>query len=127
MLAIDPNWGKKNKSSKSYFFPLHRIRAIMKQDSDIATTNDNIPAMANAVEYFGEYLLEEVKKTTKDKKRIELGDLFEAINNNQNNLWFLNCLIDEYNLENQHHKSTAVPNSEIKKSKPVPTPSVNIH
>lgn len=53
MLAIDPNWGKKNKSSKSYFFPLHRIRAIMKQDSDYATSSENIAAMANATEYFG--------------------------------------------------------------------------
>lgn len=38
MLAIDPNFGKKNKSaSKTYLFPLHRVKAIMKQDNSYTT------------------------------------------------------------------------------------------
>ena len=54
MLAIDPNFGKKNKSaSKSYFFPLHRIKAIMKQDTGFTTNTENISAMSKAAEYFG--------------------------------------------------------------------------
>lgn len=32
--------------------------------------------MAKAVEYFGEYLLDEVKKSAEGKKRIDLSDLF---------------------------------------------------
>ena len=32
MLTIDPNFGKKNKIANNYFFPLHRVKAIMKQD-----------------------------------------------------------------------------------------------
>lgn len=53
--------------------------------------------MAQATEYFGEYLLEEIKKNTEGKKRIDITDFFLTLNSNQSNLWFLNCLIDEHN------------------------------
>lgn len=39
MLTIDPNFGKRNKiSGNSFFFPLHRVKAIMKQDSYYTTS-----------------------------------------------------------------------------------------
>ena len=53
--------------------------------------------MSKAVEFFGEFLLQEIKKHTEGKKRIDHNDLFETINTNQSNLWFLECLIDEHN------------------------------
>lgn len=48
MLAIDPNFkNKANKnSSKNYFFPLHRVKAIMKQDPSFTTSTENVCAMA---------------------------------------------------------------------------------
>lgn len=95
MLAIDPNFNKKQKGlGKDFYFPLHRVKSIMKLDNSYSTSTENVCAMTKAVEYFGIYLLEEVKKASEGKKRIDLNSLFEAINNNQNNLWFLNCLID---------------------------------
>lgn len=97
MLSLDPNFGKKHKTASHFFFPLHRVKAIMKQDSSYATSTESVTAMSRAAEHFGEYLLEEVKRSTEGKKRIELSDLFEAVNNNQSSLWFLNCLVDERN------------------------------
>lgn len=41
-----------------------------------------------------------MKKVVEGKKRIDVIDLFETINNNQSTLWFLNCLIHERNMEN---------------------------
>ena len=58
MMAKDPNYAKKNpNNSKKFFFPLHRIKAIMKQDTACAASAENVSAMAKATEYFGEYLL----------------------------------------------------------------------
>lgn len=99
MLSIDPNFGHRHNASRHYFFPLHRTKAIMKQDGSYAASTESVTAMSRAAECFGEYLLEEVKKSTEGKKRVELSDLFEAINNNQSSLWFLNCLVDEHNAE----------------------------
>lgn len=33
MLSLDPNFGKKSKPSANLLFPLHRVKAIMKQDN----------------------------------------------------------------------------------------------
>lgn len=104
MMAQDPNFKKGQGGSKKFFFPLHRIRAIMKLDSDYACSNENTQAMAQLAEYFGEYFLEEVKKNTEGKKRIDLGDFLETINSNQSHMWFLNCLVDEHNAEDSHKK-----------------------
>lgn len=38
MLTIDPNFGKRNNLSKQFFFPLHRVKAIMKQDDYFTTS-----------------------------------------------------------------------------------------
>lgn len=97
MMAQDPNFTKKGQTSNKFMFPLHRVKAIMKQDTAYTASTENISAMARATEYFGEYFLEEVKKNTEGKKRIEVGDFFATMNSNQTNLWFLNCLLDEFN------------------------------
>lgn len=95
MIIIDPNFINKIQSTKNmYLFPLNRIKAIMKQDTNYTTSNDNITAMTKTVEYFAEYLLEEIKKSTEGKKKIDAADLYEIINSNQNTHWFLNCIID---------------------------------
>jgi hypothetical protein len=44
----------------------------MKQDTNYTTSNDNITAMTKTVEYFAEYLLEEIKKSTEGKKKLML-------------------------------------------------------
>lgn len=49
MLAIDPNFGKKNNLSKNFFFPLHRVRTIMKQDEYFTTSAENVTAMTKTV------------------------------------------------------------------------------
>lgn len=49
MMARDPNFAKKNLSnSKKFFFPLHRVKAIMKQDNAFTATTENVSAMARA-------------------------------------------------------------------------------
>ncbi len=53
MLTIDPNFGKKKESSKNYFFPLHRVKAIMKEDNAFTATTENVSTMAKCAEYFG--------------------------------------------------------------------------
>lgn len=98
MMAKDPNYGKKSTaSSKKFFFPLSRVKTIMKQDNFYTASTDNVTAMTRSAQYFGQFLLEEIKKTSEGKKRIDATDLFDCINANQTNLWFLDCLIDEYN------------------------------
>lgn len=63
MMAKDPNFKKSgNSEGNKLFFPMHRVRAIMKQDNYYTATTENVTSMTRAVEYFGEYLLEEVKK-----------------------------------------------------------------
>lgn len=48
-MSVDPNFKKRNKDqSKSSLFPLHRIKAIMKQDSFYTTSAENVSAMAKA-------------------------------------------------------------------------------
>ena len=61
MMAKDPNF-KKSAGGNKCFFPLHRVKSIMKQDSYYTTNTENVTSMTHAVEYFGEYLLEEIKK-----------------------------------------------------------------
>ena len=102
MTARDPNF--KKASTNQLFFPMHRVRAIMKQDPYYTTSAENVSAMTKTVEYFGEYLLEEVRKVSEGKKRVDASELFDAINTNQSQLWFLNCLIDEHNMENEGQK-----------------------
>lgn len=58
MLARDPNFNKKSAAGNKTFFPLHRVKSIMKQDGYYTANTENVTAMANSVEYFGEYLLE---------------------------------------------------------------------
>ena len=96
-MSIDPNFKSKTDKGKSYLFPLHRVKAIMKQDSDYRPGTEAVATMSKAVEFFGEFLLQEIKKHTEGKKRVDHNDLFETINTNQSNLWFLECLIDEHN------------------------------
>ncbi len=54
--------------------------------------------MARATEYFGEYVLEELKKITEGKNRIDTKDLFDCISANSRIFGFLDCLIDDYAL-----------------------------
>lgn len=50
MLAIDPNFAVRNKGTGSnYFFPLHRVRGIMKQDNFYTTSAENVTTMTKAV------------------------------------------------------------------------------
>lgn len=114
MTAKDPNF-KRNAASQT-LFPMHRVRTIMKQDSYYTATAENVSAMTKTVEYFGEYLLEEVRKVSQGKKKIDVGDLFDAINANQSQLWFLNCLIDEHNIdqsEKKHHHHEPIKNRAV--------------
>ena len=62
MMAINPNF--KTKNSNKHLFPLHRVKAIMKQDADYRAGAEAVSAMSKATEYFGQYVLEEVKKQT---------------------------------------------------------------
>ena len=71
--------------------------------------------MTKAVECFGEYMLQEIRKQTEGNKRVDVPDLFSCISSNQNQLWFLECLIDEYNYNKEekhdtgHHNKKAEP------------------
>lgn len=49
MLSIDPNYGKKTKPSANLLFPLHRVKAIMKQDNSYTASTENVSAMTKAV------------------------------------------------------------------------------
>ena len=58
MTAKYPNFSKRsNNSANKTFFPLYRVKAIMKQDSYYTASTENVTAMTKTVEYFGEYLL----------------------------------------------------------------------
>lgn len=49
MLTIDPNFKSKNKvGSKNFFFPLYRVKAIMKQDTYYTASTENVSTMAKA-------------------------------------------------------------------------------
>jgi hypothetical protein len=58
----NPNHEGKDSLNK-YLFPLHRIKSIMKQDSFYTPKAEAVASMSKATEIFGEYLLEEIKKT----------------------------------------------------------------
>lgn len=51
-------------STPKYFYPLARVKAIMRQDTFYAPKVEATLAMAKAAEYFTEYILEETKKIT---------------------------------------------------------------
>lgn len=94
----NPNAEKELDVDNKFFFPLHRIRSIMKQDKFYTPKTEAVTAMARATEYFGEYFLEELKKITEGKNRIDTKDLFECISVNQRIFGFLDCLIDDYGM-----------------------------
>ena len=71
----------------------------MKQDPSYAPKAEAVSTFAKATEYFGIYLLDEVKKVTEGKGRIDSKHLYDCISNllsdvgNQRTLYFLECLI----------------------------------
>lgn len=75
-LINNPDAEKDIDPDNKFFFPLHRIRSIMKQDKMFAPKTEAVAAMARATEYFGEYVLEELRKITEGKNRIDTKDLF---------------------------------------------------
>ena len=66
-------------SGPKSLFPLQRIRAIMKQDSYYSAKVEATTAMAKATEYFAEFFLEEIKKLTEGKNRIDAKVLYDCI------------------------------------------------
>lgn len=50
MTAKDPNFKKGgNSEGNKLFFPMHRVRAIMKQDTYYTATTENVTSMTRAV------------------------------------------------------------------------------
>ena len=66
-------------SAPKNLFPLHRIRAIMKQDAYYSAKIEATTAMAKATEYFAEFFLDEIKKLTEGKNRIDAKVLYDCI------------------------------------------------
>lgn len=95
----NPNGGQEQGGPK-YLFPLHRIRAIMKQDTYYSAKVEATAAMSKTTEYFAEFFLEEIKKLTEGKNRIDSKVLYDCISINNLNLdnnrsfSFLECLIE---------------------------------
>ena len=55
MLIDNPN---AQKQGSKYLFPLHRIRAILRQDTHYTPKTEGVTTMSKAAEYFGDQLLE---------------------------------------------------------------------
>lgn len=68
-----------NDITPKYFYPLARVKAIMRQDSFYAPKAEATMAMAKAAEYFTEYILEETKKITEGQHRIDAKAFFDCI------------------------------------------------
>lgn len=68
-----------NDITPKYFYPLARVKAIMRQDSFYAPKAEATIAMAKAAEYFTEYILEETKKITEGQHRIDAKVFFDCI------------------------------------------------
>jgi hypothetical protein len=111
------------------------VRNILKQDSDYNPKGEAISCLSLSTQYFAEYFLQEVKKFTEGKKKIDLSDMFECIHSGPGNLWFLECLADDYvqkhgdgkksqqkrpltiEVENEEDKKVKKENKSAKKSK----------
>lgn len=79
-LLENPNAQAKDVTSK-YLFPLQRIKTIMKQDPNYAPKTDAVTTMSKATEYFGDFLLEEVKRIGEGKNRVDYKLLYDCISN----------------------------------------------
>ena len=66
-------------STSKYLLPLHRVRAILKQDPFYAPKVEGTVAMAQAAEAFGIQMLDEIKKMSEGKKTIGVDMLYECI------------------------------------------------
>lgn len=77
----------------------------MKQDPHYTPKAEATAALSKATEYFALFLLEEVKKVSDGKNRIDSKVLYDCIStiasyvDNKNSLSFLDCLIEEHNKE----------------------------
>ena len=58
------------------------MKAILKQDPNYAPRVDGIVTMSRAAEYFGDYMLEEVKRMNEGKNRIDYRMLYDCISTN---------------------------------------------
>lgn len=67
----------------------------MKQDPNVQAKAETVLAMNKAMEFFGEHMIGIIKRNIGAKKRVELKDLWEAINVDKS-LSFLQPLIDDH-------------------------------
>lgn len=67
----------------------------MKQDPNVQCKAETVLAMNKAMQYFGEYMISIIKRNIGAKKKVELKDLWEAINTDKS-LSFLQPLIDDH-------------------------------
>lgn len=76
-------------------FPTTRIKNIMRQDKTVKCKNTTAIYMTKAVELFGAHMVGIVKRNIGAKKKVELKDLWEAINVDRS-LGFLQPIIDDF-------------------------------
>ena len=67
----------------------------MKQDKAVKCKANTVIYMNKAVELFGIHIMETIKRNIGAKKKLELGDLWQAINIDRT-LGFLQPVIDDY-------------------------------
>lgn len=98
-----------DKGKVNLVFPTTRIKNIMKQDKSVRARAEAVIYMNKAVELFGKHMITVMKRNIGAKKKLELKDLWEAINVDRS-LAFLQPLIDDYS---NHQLEKSVPKKRI--------------
>ena len=75
-LKLINNPEEKHEGGSKYLFPLHRVKGIMKQDTLYTPKPEAVATMSYATEFFAEHLLEDVKRSTEGKNRVDIHTLF---------------------------------------------------